>query len=337
MRGTAALAAIVMLGAGAVGGFLVRGSDPPDGLPQAAEAESAPVTTEKFSDERSVKLAMSVAPPSPLTVTARGRVTSTKCAPRRPIRSGSVVARINEAPLVALATTVPLYRDLTSRDRGRDVLGLQYELRRLGHSTGLDGVFGTATRAAVKALFKESGDPKADGSLKLAQVLWLPAPRVTPDKCSLVLGGQVNAGTEIATIPKRLSGLRIRPLPSYPAPGRRTLRVFGIAGPVAADGTVTSRTFLAKISASREFRDVKSADEELSGTYTLARAVTAVKIPPSAVFGIDGNKGCVQSGGRRIPVQIVGSKLGTSLVTLKGAPPAAVDLGPALTAETCDG
>jgi peptidoglycan hydrolase-like protein with peptidoglycan-binding domain len=333
--GTTVLAGLVLVGAGAVSGFLLRETDPPPGLRAAPEATSAPVSGEEFSDERTVKVATTVAPAAPLVVGARGRVTALSCKAGRPLKSGAVVARIDEIPLVALATKIPLYRDLNASSRGRDVESLQRELRRLGYSVSVDGRYGQGTRAAVKELQRSAGVTKPDGTLRFSQVLWLPMSRVVPDKCSMIVGKQVGAGEEYATIPKRLTAIQVSPMPAYLAPGRRTIVVMGRSGPMNKDGTVTDQGLLSKVSNSREFRDLKTTDDAPSARITLTTPLKTVKVPPSAVFAIDETKGCLQSGQRVIPVKIVGSKLGTTLVLPEGATPSAVNLGASITAKSC--
>jgi hypothetical protein len=237
--------------------------------------------------------------------------------------------------VVALATKIPLYRDLDVGDRGRDVAGLQQELRRLGHGASTGGRYDYWTKTAVQRLMRGAGVSLPDGALRLSQVLWLPADEVVPDKCSMVVGQQVSRGEEYATVPKRLASVRVSPMPADLAPGRRTIELMGRSGPLGKDGTVTDRDFLARLSRTREFQDLKSGDEPPSARIALATALRTVKVPPSAVFAVDGARGCLQSGRQVIPVRIVGSKLGTTLVLPDRSVPSTVNLGSSITARSC--
>ncbi|SEG82484.1 hypothetical protein SAMN04489712_11533 [Thermomonospora echinospora] len=333
--GTASLAGLVLAGAGAMGGILLRPADPPPGLRAAAEVTSAPTATEQFTDERTVKVAMTVAPTPPLSVAATGRVTASYCTAGRTLKSGALAARINEKPVVALATKIPLYRDLDLGATGRDVAGLQQELRRLGHGGSTGGRYDYWTKTAVQRLMRAAGVSGPDGVLRISQVLWLPDSRVVPAKCSMVVGRQVSQGDKYATVPRRPASIRVSPMPADLAPGRRTIELMGRSGPLGKDGTVTDRDFLAALSRTREFQDLKPGDEPPAARIALAAPLRTVKVPPSAVFAVDGARGCLQSGRRVIPVRIVGSKLGTTLVLPDQAVPSTVNLGSSITARSC--
>lgn len=72
---------------------------------------------------------------------------------------GRVLVEINGRPIIGLALAVPLYRDITPGTTGPDVTALQTELDALGFKVPADeqGVFGTASQAAVGQLFDAIG------------------------------------------------------------------------------------------------------------------------------------------------------------------------------------
>jgi peptidoglycan hydrolase-like protein with peptidoglycan-binding domain len=335
--GAAALAAVTLLSTGGATGFLLRAPGAPQALRGAAEATSAPVGREQHSDERTVKISLTRSTAPPLTVGFGGRVTATDCRPGAALRSGRAVARIDDTPLIALATSRPLYRDLTRGDKGADVRALQRELNRLGHDVTVDGTYRRSTSDAVKKLQKAAGVGKPDGNLAYGKILWLPAPSVVPESCELVLGADVSAGAPAAKAPAPLTAIAVDGMPPNLVAGKRILNAFGVPGPVNPDGMVTDPAVLRKVSATAEYRLVQASgkDPDLTAKVTLRDPLDTVKLPPGALFAVDGDAGCVESGTTTYPVRIVGSRLGASLVTMTGPAPTTVDLGSAITATEC--
>ncbi|MFC7328882.1 peptidoglycan-binding domain-containing protein [Marinactinospora rubrisoli] len=336
-RGTALLAGLVLLTSGGAVGFLLRPADPPTELAEADAPTSAPTSVAEFADERTVEVEFDIPAALALEVGFAGRVTSTRCADGAEIRSGQVVARIDDIPLVALATSVPLYRDLERGDRGSDVRALQTALSRLGHPAASDGTYGRQTAEAVRALQEEAGFRDPDGAVDVDRFMWLPAEEVTLDGCEAALGRNLAAGETYGTVANQLTAVSATSMPGGALPGERTIEVLGVSGPMDEDGRATDPEFLAELAATDEFREVTASEDAdpVTAEIRLASPVRAVKVPPAAVFAIEGGSGCVESGETAYPVQIVGSNLGATLVELAGDPPAEVDLGPAITAETC--
>ncbi|MEU5257352.1 peptidoglycan-binding domain-containing protein [Amycolatopsis sp. NPDC021455] len=334
--GTAVLAAATLLGAGASAGTLLRPAGVPYELQAAKEVTSVPVGHEDVTDERTVKISLVTSPAPPLILGLGGRVTSTACAPGTPLKSGQVVARLNETPVIALATSAPLYRDLAENTEGDDVESLQRELARLGHKIEADGKYGPKTVAAVKKLQKAAGIAKPDGVLVAGQVLWLSAPSVAPETCELVQGAFVTPGQTFAKVPARLTAVAVQAKPKNMTPGERIIDVFGVQGPLGADGNATDGEFLREVVAKPEFRALGDAEKpaDLTATLILKKPVPALKVPPGALFAVDGDSACVQSGRTVHKVQIVGSRLGATLV--KAAEPiTTVELGSAITSASC--
>jgi peptidoglycan hydrolase-like protein with peptidoglycan-binding domain len=98
------------------------------------------------------RLVQVAAPPVPQG--ERPVVTETDVSAGAVVRSGSLVARVADRPVLLLALPVPPFRDLHHGDSGSDVTALQRALRQLGHYGGpVTGVFGPATEAAVRRLY----------------------------------------------------------------------------------------------------------------------------------------------------------------------------------------
>ena len=335
--GTAVLAAAVLLGAGGMAGFLLRPSAAPAELQTAADLTSAPVGHEELTDERTVKISLKRSAAAPLLAGLAGRVTSTACRAGEPLESGRVVARIDATPLIALATSTPLFRDLAEGAKGDDVKALQRELARLGYPVTASGTFDARTTAAVKKLKKKSGMDSPDGTVVAGQFLWLPAPSVVPDSCELVPGAFTAPGQSFAKVPAALTAIVVSAMPAGVTPGPRLMRVFGVSGPLGDDGTATDPGFLAKVAVTREYRQAAESDKdaELTAVVTLKDPVRTLKVPPGAVFGVEGDSGCVQSEAKAYPVKIVGSRLGATLVTPREEAPSRVALGASITLKSC--
>lgn len=251
-----------------------------------------------------------------------------------PFESGQALIRANDQPVVGLATSIPLFRDLAKGTKGRDVTALQTELGRLGLGAHPTGTYDTRTVNAVKALQKRLGLPKPSGTLALTDVAWLPTASITPTACNATVGTQL--GSEpLATVAgplRRVSFDR----PANLAPGERTLRLFGaqIRLPAEADGT-DDPTFLATVSGTREFTQQRKDDKvEQTADYRLADPLSAWKVPPAALFGLDQGRACVQVGDEAVPVTIVGSGLGAALVQASRSLDE-VRIGAGLTATQC--
>lgn len=77
------------------------------------------------------------------------------------LEEGSVLFELAGRPTFALQGDLPLFRTVTPGDEGEDIAQLQDALARLGYDPGeIDGVYGPATEAAVRAFYQEAGyDP----------------------------------------------------------------------------------------------------------------------------------------------------------------------------------
>ncbi len=85
--------------------------------------------------------------------------------------TGTVLARIADRPLIAVVTDVPLYRDLTLGDDGRDVRGIEDALAAASLIAGADAVLDSGTLSAWRRL-DQSGP---DGTIRLDSIVQVPA------------------------------------------------------------------------------------------------------------------------------------------------------------------
>jgi macrolide-specific efflux system membrane fusion protein len=111
----------------------------------------------------------------------------------------TVLAKVNDTALVALASSVPLYRDLAEELQGPDVDALEDALRAAGHDPGADdAIFDAQTVDALQAWQAANGLEETD-ELALSDMLWLP-PGGQITAVSVRLGDPVAAGTPLASV-----------------------------------------------------------------------------------------------------------------------------------------
>jgi peptidoglycan hydrolase-like protein with peptidoglycan-binding domain len=325
-----------LVAAASAGAVALASGRTPAALTAPVETTEAPSEPIDFGDDREVDVTFVRVTPQPLLVSRDGTVTESTCVPGVPAVSGTPLLRVDEAVVYGLHTDIPLFRSLQLGDNGRDVSALQAELLRLGRSVSVDGQFGPGTRNAVRELEKAVGIAAPDGVLDRAEVIWLPTPTAMPASCDLLAGQRASTGGPYAALAASLVAARLGALPPGALPGPRTVTIFG--HPLAVDPAqaIVDPAYLAALAASPEYLqglEAKDADRP-KARLTLSSPVRAHKVPPGAVFGIVGAKACVQSGGRAVPVTLVGSGLGASLVTTE------TDLGPVavgrgITTSTC--
>lgn len=342
------LLALVMLAVGVGGGFLLTRSQIPPSLVSATKATTVKVASARFDDSRSVALTVALGESSTVTSPVSGTITGTSASAGTTIYSGGTVFNVDAKPILALHTDVPLYRTLTSGTQGTDAAGLNAALRRLGYAAPDSDWMTWDTIAAYNALADSEGAARinADGgwSIGPGSFVWLPADSVTVKQSSIAVGRQITAGADLfttaaiplkATIPAAAGDL---------VAGDRTIAIGDQTFTVPAGATeLTDPALLAAINASVPFRLAllgsdqsgsmgagggsaavsggASAGGTLSVSYDwkLANPLTALSVPPSAVYDATGGAGCVSVDAKPVPVTIVASQLGKTMVSVDGA------------------
>jgi peptidoglycan hydrolase-like protein with peptidoglycan-binding domain len=329
--GVALLALVTTIAAGAGLAALVLSPARPGALTTAPPIEDVPVTSQTFDDRRSVTVRFTLGVGTAITSPGDGRITSFPCAPGGTAASGESLLALDGRPALTLATRVPLWRDLVMDDRGDDVSALQRELARLGEPVTVDGVVGRETLDALERRFRSIDDDDDLEAVEASRVLWIPAPTVTIDECTVGTGSPAVSGEPLATLTAGLSSAAVEQLPDDLVGGERTLLVDGQSLPLGADGAVTDVAALAMLAASPRVREAVGADAtSVTADLELVEAVEIAVVPPSSVVAVDGRNGCIVSDGRASRVEIVGSRLGQSLVRVaSGASnPSTVDSSP---------
>lgn len=338
--GALALAAAVLLAGGVTAGMALAPESEPQSVRSATPPAAVPVSRQVFDDARRVKVTPVVAEEGSLQVTDTGKVTRSQCAPGAVIESGSSPVTVDDRPVLALATSIPLWRDLAPTAKGDDVEALQVELARLGYRVSTDGTYGKATKAAVTALFKAAGVVKPTGDLPAASVLWLPAASVTVKACEVPVGSATSAEA-FATTAGTLVSLGLADTLTTVTPGDRVLRLGEASAPVGEGGVVTDPAFLEAVRGSAEFAGWQRTEgsEPLTLEYVLAVPLDVSVVPPGALFALSGSAGCVSADGTPHPVTVVASSLGQTLVTFDGldaaSAPTEVELTSQEAGQTC--
>ncbi|QNE36949.1 peptidoglycan-binding domain-containing protein [Leifsonia shinshuensis] len=323
-----AILAVAAASAGAAGAVTALAGPPPT-LRSAIPTKELPVGHDRFEDARSVQLSVRTSLPVSLPAPANGRVTSFSCEPGASVVSGSSPVSIDGRPYLALSTRVPLWRDLTPESKGDDVRALQEELRRLGHQLESDGTLGRKTMRAAAAAFARVGVNIAPDSVPAASVIWLPAPAVAVSRCELPAGTLVDQGATMATFASLSPVVSVIGLPGDLVSGPRAAIVGGTSLAVDGEGVVQDpdvSALAAEVGMDTSAVEVKPIDARL----VLAEPIDVSVVVPSAIFGVDGARGCVVSRGVTHSVEILGSQLGQTIVVFPdGKAPERVDTRPA--------
>lgn len=312
-------------------------------LSSVGEKAVAPASVQEYAGMQQVTVVPTISSDRDLSGNASGMVTADWSG--NGLISGKGAYQVNDRMVVALNTATPLYRDLKTGDIGGDVLALNNELSLLGYNSvpGSD-TYWRATSDGWKQLMADNGNT-SDGSLSLADTLWIPEHEVAVDEWNATAGSMVTGGTAIGKIPGSLTKLTIKN--GTASAQDRTLTIFGITGTLPANTTeITDAGFLQQVEANDSYQsvDVESKKAGLDATLALSERMRVLRVPAGAVFGINGSTGCIvptsnNHGNTPVKVSIVGGELGVSLVQADSEDIASisnVEIGSGLNNLTCE-
>lgn len=331
------LAGALVAGIGVLAGWALAFRPAPE-LPGALDDSelTAPTTETSFADERLIELALGSESPSSLRVHLEGTVTRLACSAGESWASGESPVAVDGRPLLALATSTPLYRDLTGGESGEDVTALQEALVELGYTVPVTGTYDDATSAAVATVLQVAGVQAAagapEGSLLREDVVWLPSSPAVLTTCERQLGDVVAAGDPIATT--GVVSTVTYPIPTGLIDGTRQLVVDGEVFPVAEIGRLEDPAEIARllqvpsVGVARDLAAPSGEPALVQARLALTEPLEVVGVPPSALADLAGDRACVVSGGESLPVQVVASSLGVSYVLFDGEPPSQVQVNP---------
>lgn len=336
--GALALALLSSAGLGVLGAYLAQ-PEPSDGLAAAPVSTRAPLTPINYSDPAELPFTLNIGEPTVLALPTTGVLTATHCEPGQAITSGSTLAEIDGQPILALSTPSPFYRNLEEGSTGKDVDALRQGLINLGYQIAPTGAYDAPLVSAVQTLQINAGITPADGTFRHSNFLWLPANTLTPAQCPLTLGQTYQPEAPFAEIPAELHSIDFA-FPDQLIEGERTATVFTTE--VAVNGnSITDTALLRDISASAPYREYLATDSmdssKLTAPSQLIEPFEAVTLPPAALFDVRGALACVQSDTAVHRVKVLGSSLGSTIVTFETAEelPSAALTGSAITERTC--
>jgi peptidoglycan hydrolase-like protein with peptidoglycan-binding domain len=329
------LVGIVALAAGALAGLRLADYPTPETLAPSEGPSTVAVEPRVFDDPRTASVLPITSEEVALASPAEGMVRTTECHVGEPISSGDVVAVVDNRPLVALALQSPPWRDLEVGDKGEDVKDLQGALVALGYEAPVTGAYDWEMGRAVAKVWGKLGGPANQTAFPASQVLWLPQESVTPSECGAVVGHRIAVGDPLVRSGGSVEALRVT-LPGDRYPGARVASFDSLSVPVGEDGVIDDAGFVAAFVGSPEFVAAQEASDwrNLVAQTSLADPIDVVAVPPSALYTVNGATACVLDSGTALPVEIVASELGQTMVS-GGVLPNRVELSPVPEANPC--
>lgn len=325
----AGLACLALAALGVAVGLAAAPGREPAVLSQTDSAQTIPVVVQAFTDDRDVTLRVDYATGVQLHTSRAGRITRARCTPGKSWKSGTTPVWIDGAPVMALATRVPLWRDLRTGDRGPDVSALQDELSRLGQDQQTTGVVGPQT---LRNWSRQLGLSRPAALIAASSVIWLPSPATIIADCQVQLGAQSEANAPLATAQSTVASIQVAQLPDDAVAGPRQLMSGDVVAQVDDSGVVTAEDQARQLAASDELRAAAASDGQFapSARWTLREPLDVAPVPPGALVGLGQEQVCVVSAdGEPVPVTIVASLAGRSLVSFGSqAPPAQIQTAP---------
>ncbi|MFF2389361.1 peptidoglycan-binding protein [Agromyces sp. NPDC058104] len=314
--------------AGTALGAVITTAGAPASLQAQGLSGKLALAPEEFADPRNVVLRATVAESRTLKSQSDGLITRFDCIPGGVWKSGTVQMWVDGEPLVSLTLDAPLWRPLSIGAEGEDVAALQKELTRLGFPAEDDGEFGWETAEALSGMWAAIGrDDKED--IAPADTVWLPAAEATINSCEVDAGSPAVSGDPIAELPPAAAMIGLSTVPEGLVAGERELAIGDVVAPVDMDTGDVAKESLASILASPEFQAFTQSggDGQLTATLRLSTPIEIATAPASAVV-IDGELECVVAGRKTIPVDVVASSLGSSILKFSSEIPSSIELTP---------
>lgn len=323
------LAAVVLVCAGAVAGWLIATPAAPDSLAPAMPVESVSLTSESFADARPVTVTITTSSGADLLGQADGVVTATGCKAGSTWASGDAPMGIDGQRLIVLSTAMPMWRDLAQGDHGTDVAALQTELHRLGVATSTGGTLTASSWSTITKYLAGQGLPTGDDVIGRAALIWSPAPTVTLGSCPARVGQRVTPGTPVAVAAPQLASLAVDPMPTDLVAGARILTIGTHHAAITGGGAVTTPKDLAGLATEPQIAHAlaDSQQPQISARLALAEPVTVYSVPAGAVSGA-GTDACIATPDGPMSATVVSSTLGRTLITFPGAVPASALVNP---------
>lgn len=269
-----------------------------------------------------------------------GTVTDVSIMPGDLIESGDVVAAVDRAGVLALATAAPLHRNLVRGDRGEDVLALTRSLEDLGMLTADDvgDRFTFRVSEAVRTLNEKRG---VDSNvLSVGHVVWSPRPfrvgevqlrvgALAPPPGSEPFVEEVFlAEARVVTADSELGGAG-QPVRFEDGLGREVV-LDAVPFAINRTGEVLDLASLAPL--------VAGSDELVFGSVTrLVEPLVTISVPISALLtSSDGGFCVINADEEVVGVEVLESRAGFALISAIATERVVANPGPAGVAVSCD-
>ncbi len=306
---------LCLLAAGVALGIGLR-PDPTPGQLAAANYESDfRALAQPFGDEVDVDLIVTAQPGEELLAPAAGVVTQAWCRAGAKLTSGNRIMGISGQPMLGLATSVPPWRDFSAGATGEDVSALQAELKELNYNLSRTEKFDSATAAAVEDLIEDAGGTWT-GTLPLGQIMWLPGEGLTVSSCLIELGDRITEGAPILKLSASTAKISLKSPNRKLYSGSRTLIIGETRIALPESLSLADAKTQAEIKASAAYGIWRESKGKvpLTARLELTKPLEVYSVPPSALAGLTSDQPCLISQGQKVPVTIISSSLGLSLV-----------------------
>lgn len=217
--------------------------------------------------------------------------------------------------------------------QGPDAYALNTALRTLGYAAPDSDYITWDTITAYNALAATQGTQALTAQngwiIDTSLFIWFPAPSVTIASCMTSIGSTIAPGQELFTTTATPSAASLPASKQDVVPGDRIITIGGAEFPITAETTtITDSNILSAIMSSNEFRLASLSNGgsgnvggsngstlNVSYTWRLSQPIEAFTVPPSALYGITDASACVSANGASVPVTIIASQLGKTIVS----------------------
>jgi peptidoglycan hydrolase-like protein with peptidoglycan-binding domain len=242
-------------------------------------------------------------------IAASGTVTQVIVAPGQTVTSGTVLATVNDLPVIAYTGATPLWRDLSRGATGDDVRVAQTFLQAWGYYNGaIDGNLKYATEQAIKAFNKANGGGTNNPVLSLSSLAWIGPSDVTVAALSIGAGDSASPGAALFTTTASLAAIAVTETPNIVRDAPVVLQVGPVTTPYeVGSGRVTDPEVVAAIAA------FLGQATDGTGNVSLVTPRTVGTVPSSAIVVDEQSRTCMFANltDPGILVEPLGGSLGT--------------------------
>jgi hypothetical protein len=327
----AIISIVCILAIGAIAGYIIAPKPAPDVLTATSDPKEVPVSQVTFDDGKDTTVDMNLGANGAITTTTAGRVTDYSCSTGAKLKSGDTFVSINGNPLVNLATSIPLWRNLKDKDSGKDVSALTAELARLGYGWGETDTVTDGVIESFNNLLISIGGNTDDKKINLDSILWLPANNQSVMSCGTQIGMTVSNTAKLAELSVPVKSAKLHQIPSGSLPGERVIKINGATYPVEANGDITNEDALTALGVAASSQQ-GGGGSGVVASWVLKTPMSVLAVPPSAIFTDESAKNsCIQQNDQIIKVKVVSSQLGQSYIVpaVQGANIESANMSPA--------